>query len=246
AGMDQVELPPGRYEVVLDAGAVADLVSGLLMQGLNGKAVAEGRSFARLGTAQFDPAVTLRDDSTDARATGLPFDAEGTPKRPLDLVRDGVTAAVPHDRRTAAACGASSTGSAVPGGDRWGAFPSDVRLDPGDAGDGPLDLVAGVAKGLLVSDFWYTRVLDPRTLVYTGLTRNGVWLIEDGRLGSAVSTLRFTQSYVDALGPGAVLGVSREQYAVPGGVGPMTGGTGHMLVPALRLASWNITGGAAG
>jgi len=242
AGLEQVDLPPGRYEVVLEPGAVSDLVSGLLWQGLNGKAVAEGRSFAALGQQQFDAAVSLWDDSTDRQATGLPFDAEGTPRNRVHLVTGGVVTAIPHDRRTAAMCGSVTTGHAVPGGERWGALPADVRMAAGGADD----LVAGVERGLLVSDFWYTRALDPKTLVYTGLTRNGVWLIEDGRLGPAVSTLRFTQSYVGALGPGAVLGVSRDLLSVPAGLAPMAGSTGSLHVPSLRLASWNITGGAAG
>lgn len=242
AGMEQVELDPGRYEVVLEPSAVTDIVAGLMWQGLNGKAVAEGRSFAMLGEQQFDPAISIWDDSTDALATGLPFDAEGTPKQRLDLVTAGVTTGVPHDRRTGAACGTVSTGHAVPGGERWGAFPTDVRIA---AGDSP-DLVAQVERGLLISDFWYTRALDPKTLVYTGLTRNGVWLIEDGRLGAAVSTLRFTQSYVDALGPGAVLGLSATTQNLPRALAPVAWGAGLLTVPSLRLVGWNITGGAAG
>lgn len=257
-GQEQVDLDPGRYEVVLESGAVADLVAGLFWHGLNGKAVAEGRSFAKLGEQQFDPAVSLWDDSTDGRATGLPFDAEGTPKQRFDLIRDGVTAGIPHDRRTAAACGVQTTGHAVVGGEQWGAFPADVRLAAGSAYDSVAaatdntvaaatdTLVPDVERGLLISDFWYTRALDPKTLVYTGLTRNGVWLIENGLLGSAVSTLRFTQSYVDALGPGAVLGVSRATQSPPKILAPVAWGCGSLLVPSLRLASWNITGGAAG
>lgn len=236
-----VDLPPGRYEVVLELGAVSDLVAGLFA-GFNGKAVAEGRSFVELGAAVFDPAVTLYADSTDLRATGLPFDAEGTPKTRLDLVTDGVVTGVPHDRRTAAAGGTVSTGCSVAGAERWGPFPTDVRLAAGTAPE----LVPAVERGLLITDLWYTRVLDPRTLVYTGLTRNGVWLIEDGVIGPAVSTLRFTQSYLDALAPGQVLGVSADQYSYPGGVISYLSGTGSLLVPHLRLASWNITGGAAG
>lgn len=242
AGEEQVALEPGRYEVVLEPGAVSDLVAGLLWQGLNGKAVAEGRSFAQPGEQQFDRAVSMWDDSTDDRSTGLPFDAEGTPKRRLDLVTAGVTTGVPHDRRTAAACGTETTGHAVEGGERWGAFPSDVRVGAGTVDD----LVGDVERGLLVSDFWYTRALDPKTLVYTGLTRNGGWLIEDGRLGSAVSTLRFTQSYVDALRPGAVLGISRATQSSPRTIAPVAWGSSSLVVPSLRLASWNITGGAAG
>lgn len=258
AGEEQVGLEPGRYEVVLEPGAVSDLVAGLFWHGLNGKAVAEGRSFAQVGEQQFDRAVSLWDDSTDDRATGLPFDAEGTPKRRLDLVTDGVTTGIPHDRRTAASCGTETTGHAVEGGEQWGAFPADVRLAAGSAEDtvaeatedtvaeATEDLVADVERGLLISDFWYTRALDPKTLVYTGLTRNGAWLIEDGRLGAAVSTLRFTQSYVDALRPGAVLGVSRATETPPTILAPVAWGSGSLVVPSLRLASWNITGGAGG
>lgn len=242
AGVEQVDLDPGRYEVVLEPGAGSTLLAGLFWHGLNGKAVAEGRSFAEIGVAQFDRAVSLWDDSTDDVATGLPFDAEGTPRRRVDLVTAGVTTEIPHDRRTAAACGVETTGHAVEGGQQWGAFPADVRLAAGAVDD----LVADVERGLLVSDFWYTRALDPRALVYTGLTRNGVWLIEDGRLGSAVSTLRFTQSYLDALGPGAVLGISRATESPPTILAPVAWGSGSLVVPSLRLASWNVTGGAAG
>ena len=79
------------------------------------------------------------------------------------------------------------------------------------------ELVAGVERGILVTDFWYTRILDPRTQVVTGLTRNGVWLIEDGRVVRPVTNLRFTQSFLDALGPGAVRGISRERAVVLAG-----------------------------
>ena len=94
-------------------------------------------------------------------------------------------------------------------------------------------------RGLLVTDLWYTRVLDPRTMVVTGLTRNGVFLVEDGEVVRPVGNLRFTQSYIEALGPDRVLGVGsvpemQRQYMAA------------LLVPALRLASWNFTGGAKG
>ena len=98
---------------------------------------------------------------------------------------------------------------------------------------------------MLVSDFWYTRVLDPRTLAITGLTRNGVWLIEDGEVTPPLRNFRFTQSYAQALMPGAVLGVG------PVGVArcPATrysATTPRWTAPALHLASWNFTGGASG
>jgi predicted Zn-dependent protease len=234
---DPEELPPGRYPVVLEPTAVADMLSFLGMLGFNARAVAEGRSFARLGEAQFDLAITLVDDPLSPAAAGEPFDAEGTPCRTLELVKDGVTTSVAHDRRTARTAGAASTGHAIPGGERFGAVPLHLALRPGTG----TNLVAGLDRGLLVSDFWYTRVLDPRTQVVTGLTRNGVWLVVGGEIVRPVRNLRFTQSYLEALAPGNVLGVAAETAQVPD-----TWLSGTLIAPALHLASWNFTGGAAG
>ena len=130
AGTDPIELPRGRYEVVLEPMAVGDILLSLALYGFNGKAFNERRSFARLGEAQFDRAVTLVDDPFAPDRPGLPFDAEGTPKRPLTLVRGGVTEALPHDRRTAAVAGAASTGNALAGESTWGAIPLNLSLLP--------------------------------------------------------------------------------------------------------------------
>jgi predicted Zn-dependent protease len=253
AGADPVELPPGRYEVVLEPSAVADVLHNLAMFGFNGKAYAERRSFAELGAEQFDPAVTLLDDPFAAGSPGLAYDGEGTPKRRLTLVDAGVTSAVAHDRRTAAQAGggAASTGHAVPGSFVRGAFPVNLGLRPGPGGPtqpgvGVADpaaagLVTGVRRGLLVTDFWYTRVLDPKSLVVTGLTRNGVWLIEDGTVTTPVRNFRFTQSYPQALGPGAVTGIGPAPTLLPN-----SWGIAWWSAPALHLASWNFTGGASG
>jgi predicted Zn-dependent protease len=232
------DLEPGRYEVVLSPDCVANLLSFLAIYGLNGRAVEEERSFARIGDAQFDRSITLADDVTHPMAIGAGFDAEGTPKRRLALVQKGVTTGLIHDRRTAKALGAESTGNAVAGAGPFGALPANLVLEPGASGD----LVASVERGLLVTDLWYTRVLDPRTIVVTGLTRNGVWLVEDGRIVRPVTNLRFTQSYVEALAPGAVRGVGSDATLVGGA----TFGFGGYVVPSLHLASWNFTGGAKG
>ena len=235
---DPTDLEPGRYEVVLEPDCVGNILSFLLVSGFNGKAVEEGRSFAQVGEAQFDASITLRDDVTDPGTLGIPFDIEGTPKQPLDLVRDGVTRGLLHTRRTALAAGVESTGHAVEGGAAWGALGANLILGAGSASTD--ELIGGVERGILVTDFWYTRILDPRTQVVTGLTRNGVWLIEDGRIVRPVTNLRFTQSFLDALGPGAVRGISRERAVV------LAGWDSIYLVPALHLATWNFTGGAKG
>ncbi|MGC4894097.1 TldD/PmbA family protein [Micromonospora sp. DT31] len=261
AAADPIELPPGHYEVVLEPAAVADLLQNLAWYGFNGKRYAERQSFAEPGATQFDAAVTVVDDPL--HACTLPFDLEGTPRRALPLVEAGVTRAVVHDRRGAAEAGAASTGHGMPGGSTFGPIPQNLRLLPADAAHtdagrvaaGPVSagltgavgdpdtaaLVAGMERGLLVSDFWYTRVLDPKQLVVTGLTRNGVWLVEDGVPTRAVRDFRFTESYPRALGPGRVLGLGRTPVRQPGRV---EGSWSE--APALRLSSWHFTGGASG
>ncbi|RIV33182.1 TldD/PmbA family protein [Micromonospora radicis] len=256
AAADPVELPPGRYPVVLEPAAVADLLQNLAWYGFNGKRYAERQSFAVPGVAQLDPAVTLVDDPL--RGAGLPFDLEGTPTRALTLVDAGTTRAVAHDRRSAAATGAESTGHAGVGSSTFGPVPHHLRLAPAGAANPTAStptvspygaaadadtaaLVSRMGRGLLVSDFWYTRVLEPKSLVITGLTRNGVWLVEDGRITRAVRDLRFTESYPRALGPGSVLEVGRRTARQPDGLDGV-----WWDAPSLRLASWNFTGGASG
>jgi predicted Zn-dependent protease len=259
AGVAPREMPPGRYEVVLEPTAVGDLLENLAVYGFNGKAVNEGRSFVEVGAAQFDPSLSIVDDPFDPRGPGLAFDVEGTPKARRTFVDAGTTVAVAHDRRSAAIAGERSTGHALAGAASFGAIATNLRLEPatgseiqrpeqwGHGASGPIPdasvqaLVAQVRRGLLVTDFWYTRVLDPRTLVVTGLTRNGVWLIEDGEIVAPVQNLRFTQSYPRALAPGSVLGVGTHTVGIPSSWGGLA-----YRAPALRLASWNFTGNPSG
>ena len=248
AGERPVELPPAQYEMVLEPDAVADLLANLATFGFNGKAFARRQSFVELDAAQFDRAVTIVDEplaGPGEPAPGLPFDVEGTSRSTLSLVRAGTTTAVTHDRRSAAEVGAVSTGHAAPSSRTWGPIASHMRLASAPSGDiGPTaesarPLVANVERGLLITDFWYTRVLDQKSLVVTGVTRNGVWLIEDGEVTTAVSNMRFTQSYPEALAPGAVRGIGTVAIPLPGrwpGV--------RYTAPALHLATWTITGNA--
>jgi predicted Zn-dependent protease len=242
------DVEPGEYEVVLEPECVATILIFLAFYGFNAKQVIEGQSGIRLGEAQFDPAVSIWDDATDPAALGLPFDSDGTPKRRLDLVRAGIAAALAHDRRTArrfslTSSGTESTGHAVGGSDAYGPIPSNLFLGPADAsfGAGTADLIASTGRGLLVTTFNYCRILDPKTQVVTGLTRNGTFLIEDGKVRGGVKNMRFTQSFLEALAPGNVLGISREARFADSEFG-----AGLVHCPAVRLGSWRFTGGARG
>jgi predicted Zn-dependent protease len=236
---DPIDVDPGQYEVVLSPSCVSNVLGFLSIYGFNGRAVDEGRSFVKLGEQQFDRAISLADDVAHPMTFGVPFDAEGTPKRRTEMVREGVTVGIIHDRRTAKALGAESTGHALEGAGPWGALPGNLVLEPGSRGQ--QDLIGSMERGLLVTDFWYTRILDPRTMVVTGLTRNGVWLVEDGRVSRPVKNLRFTQSYLEALAPGALRSIASDLTLTSGALGG-----GAWAVPSVHLAAWNFTGGAKG
>lgn len=237
--VETVDVEPGGYEVILSPECVSTIMFFLAAYGWNGKAHQEGQSFAELGVQQFDPAVTIEDDFADGLAVGLPFDTDGTPKRRVAMVRAGVSESLAHDRRTAKRVGTESTGHAIPGGDAFGAFPTNLHFRAGE--DSVSNMVTSVKRGLFVTTFNYCRILDPRTQVVTGLTRNGTFRIENGEIAGAVSNLRFTQSFVEALSPGRVLGVGTDARMADSEAGP-----GMTSAPSVHLAEWNFTGGAQG
>jgi predicted Zn-dependent protease len=237
AAADPADIDPGDYEVVLQPECVATMLTFLGYDSFNAKSYLEGESCIRLDEQQFDTCVHIKDDALDPRAIGIGYDAEGTPKRTLDLVRAGVSSALVHDRRTARKAGVESTGHAVPGGESWGPMPGNLFMEGGDA---TVDqLVAGVERGLLVSELNYCRVLDSKTMVLTGLTRNGTFLIENGAVVRPVKNLRFTQSFLGALGPGNVRGLGVARYAA-------SNEEEVIHAPAVHLARWHFTGGAKG
>jgi predicted Zn-dependent protease len=247
-----VEIETGTYEIVLEPTATADVLYCLGNYGFNGKSVNEHTSFLQFGEQQMDESVTLVDDGVASFAAGLPFDSEGTPRSRMLLVENGVTRNAAYDRRSAAEAGIASNGYADEESAIFGMSPGNISLLPavGPAGvevDGPASdsataaLVAQVERGLLVTDHFYTRCLDPRRVVMTGLTRNGTWLIENGEIVRPVKNMRFTQSYSEAFAPGNVIGIGTHAIALP-----YNYGANSATAPALRLAAWKYTGGASG
>lgn len=204
---------PGELPVVLGPDAVGGLLDELGAIAFNGLAHAEGRGAlaGRLGTRVAASAINLADSPRFARTLPRAFDLEGVPKAPVPLIQDGVAHRVVHDTRSAARAGggATSTGHALaPGGSPWGPRPTNLVLIGGGAADED-ELAAPIERGLYVTRLWYLNVVHERSALLTGTTRDGTFLIEDGRITRPVRDLRFTQSIVDALA--GVVQVSREQ-----------------------------------
>ena len=238
-GAGAYDIKPGEYEVVLAPEAVGTIAMFLAYYGFNGKHHAEGQSFVELGERQFDASIHLYDDATDPRAIGVGFDAEGTPRHRLELIEGGITSAIAHDRRTARKAEVAPTGHGDPGSEVWGPLPTHVFLEPGDSSVD--QMISSIDRGLYVATFNYCRVLDPKALNVTGLTRNGTFMIENGEITGAVTNMRFTQSFVGALAQGQVRAIGNDARFADSEFGP-----GMMFVPSLHLDGWNFTGGAAG
>jgi predicted Zn-dependent protease len=246
----RASLPPGSYVTILEEIAVADLVRFLGTLGLNGQAVQEGRSFAgdRVGQQVIDSRLTLSDDPWDPRGLVMPFDYEGTPKRPVTLIEHGVLRQVVHDLQTAALAGTQSTGHAAPPDpEAMTGYPAPTNLFL-DGGDSSVeDMIANTEVGVLVTCLHYTNSPDPRRVVVTGTTRDGTYLIKNGKIAGALFDQRFRQSVLEALN--SVIAIGKEpqlhrDWWCGGGISMQHGvinPTAHH-VPALQVARFDFVG----
>ncbi|MCC6318563.1 MAG: TldD/PmbA family protein [Gemmatimonadaceae bacterium] len=187
ASRNPVALEPGRYTVILEPDATSDLVP-LMAGALQARAAEEGRSaFAKAGGGTkvgeriVDERVSLVSDPADPLILGTPFDAEGMPLGRQQWIEGGVLRQLAYPRYWASRQGKAPTGGA-----------NTLRLDGGTQS---LDeLIAATARGILVTHCWYIRAVDQRTLVYTGLTRDGTFLIENGKVARPIKNFRFNES----------------------------------------------------
>jgi predicted Zn-dependent protease len=225
-------LEPGEYEVILEEYAVGGLLEYLSYIGFGGLAHEEGRSFMDLGKRIMDPAVSIWDDGADPGGLPAPIDFEGAVRRRVDLIADGVATAVVHDAATGARAGTGSTGHGLPAPNTLGPIALNLFMA---AGSTPRDeLVRGVKRGVWVTRFHYINPVHPKKAILTGMTKDGTFLIEDGRLTRPLLNFRFTQSIPEAFSD--VRAASRETKLLPGEF------FGASRCPALHLGSFNFTG----
>ena len=189
---------PGARTVILEAPAFAELLS-YISDHFSAQAYDEGSSFCTggLGTALLGDNVTIREDYAHPLVLGMPFDFEGAPTERLALVENGIVRSVVTDSYWAHKLDMPNTGHALPAPNAYGPQPRAIVVSPGSRTTE--ELVASTERGLLVSRLWYVRTVDQRKAIVTGMTRDGTYLIENGRLAGGVRNMRFNHSIVDAL-----------------------------------------------
>jgi len=224
-------LAPGTYDVVLEPSAVGEWLQDLAFVAFSGKDVAEGRSplAGRLGQVVTGEQVTVWDNARDRRTLLQPFDYEGQPARRLSLIKGGVAEAVATNHYRARRMGRRvSTGHALPASSPQECMPMHLFMKGGRSS--AKQLVGEMKRGLLVTRFHYTNVLDPMETVLTGMTRDGTFLVEDGRIVHAVRNLRYTENVLAALG--RIDGASKRLTRVPG----------PCVVPTVRVRDVRFSG----
>lgn len=231
ASRNPQQIEPGDYPVVLEEYAVVDLLDMLSYMGFSALAVQENRSFFEPGKKIASELVSLWDDARDPAGLPASFDYEGVAKQRVELVERGVCREVVYDQQTAAKEGRASTGHGLPAPNAWGPFPLNQFMAAGNATRE--ELIGGLERGLLVTRFHYTNPVHPKLAIVTGMTRDGLFLVEGGEVRGPVRNLRFTQSYLDALAGVEAVGSTRRL---------LRGFLGGAVVPAVRISAFTFTG----
>ena len=230
------DLEPGEYDVILEEYAVQTILEYLSFAGFSALALEERRSFMELGSQVMGPNVSIWDDGRDA--TGLPslMDFEGVAKQRVELVTDGVARGVVHDSATAHRAGVASTGHGLPAPNTWGPMAWNLFMAPGSGSKEAM--LASIERGIWVTRFHYVNIVHPRRAVLTGMTKDGTFLIEKGRIVRPIRNLRFTQSIPEAFSRiVAITAATRMVGAEYSGI--------NARVPALRIERFAFTGATA-
>lgn len=228
-----VAIEPGRYTVILEPTAVANLVELIVsdfQNPMNARSADEGRSFFskpgggnKIGMKVVDERVTLVSDPADPDARGGLFTAEGLPTERVVWIENGVVRNLDYDRYWAEKQGVRPTASG-----------NVLRLSGGDATIE--EMIASTQRGILVTRLWYIRTVDPRTILYTGLTRDGTFLVENGRITRSIKNFRWNESPIFMLNNIEMMGKPVRVNASEGGQGGAA-----VIVPPVKARDFNFT-----
>jgi predicted Zn-dependent protease len=222
-------IEPGKYTVILEPNAAADLL-GLMIGGMNARQADEGRSYlskkgggTKLGEKIVDERVNIYTDPWNEEVPVGNWANGGMSRKKMDLIKSGTVANLIYDRYWASQKNAEPT-----------PFPGNRIMEGGNASIE--DMIKDTKKGVLVTRFWYIRAVDPQTLLYTGLTRDGTFYIENGKIKHPIKNFRFNESPIIMLNNLETLG---KQMRVASGGGP--GGGGSSLIPAMKIRDFTFS-----
>jgi len=237
------EIPVGKYTVILEPAAVLDIV-GFMFWDYSGMAILDQRSFltGRIGTRLFGENITILDDIAHPLQGGSPFDGEGVLRKRVGLIENGVVKRVVYARATAERMKRSehkdsvgpieATGHGFPLPNEMGEMPLNIVFAPGDDPQTIEQMIASTERGILVTRLWYIREVEPFEKVLTGMTRDGTFLVENGRLQGGVRNFRFNESLIHMLS-------NVEAMSVP--VRSCGEESFDMVVPAMKVKEFNFT-----
>jgi predicted Zn-dependent protease len=217
--------------VVLEPSAVLDLV-GQLFGDFSATALRDERSFltGRLGEKIFGENISISDDVYHALQSGTAFDGEGVPRQRVPLVEKGVVRNVVYSRQAAALAGAKPTGHGFPLPNEYGEAPMNIVIAGGNTS--VEKMIASTERGILVTRLWYIREVDPYQKIMTGMTRDGTFLIEKGKVARGLKNFRFNQNLIELLSNVESLS-------------PVVRASGEeafdMVVPAMKVRDFNFT-----
>lgn len=225
------EAAPGKWTVILEPAAVLDLV-GFLFYDFAGTSVADQRSCfnKRMGKKVMGGNITLHDDVFHPLQSGAPFDGEGIPRQKVLLVDQGIPRNLVYARATARKMKTKPTGHGMALPNEWGEAPLNLVFGGGNSSVDAM--VSSTGRGILVTRLWYIREVDPYEKVLTGMTRDGTFLIQDGRVAGGIRNFRFNQnilemlSNVEMLGP-AVRAAGEESF--------------EMVVPPMKVHNFHFS-----
>jgi len=237
---EPIQVEPGEYEVIIEPYAVGELLLFLGYLGFHALAVQEGRSFlcGQFGQKMVNEKVTIYDDGLDPAGLQVPFDFEGVPKQKVTFFGEGLAKEITYDSYTAARDGKESTGHGLIPPNTEGPIPINLFMKGGESS--LEEMVRSVRKGIYVTRFHYTNVVEPMKAVITGMTRDGTFLIEEGEIKKPVKNLRFTESILKALCRVTAISKDRKTCS-PGTVYARRFVTGT-VVPAIKVDGFNFSG----
>ncbi len=230
------DVAPGVYEVILEPQAVSEMMSFFQWYGPNARIYHEQASplSGKMGKKVFGKNITIIDDPFHPKIFPMPFDYEGQPKKKLTIIDKGILRNIAYDSYYANKFDTENTGHALPAPNTLGPIPLHLYIEKGDKTRE--EMIKSVKRGLLVTRLWYVRVLNPKALNVTGMTRDATFLIENGKIIKPVKNLRFNQSIPDALNN--VLGVENKLTRLASFEGELVN-----LMPTLHIGKWNFTSG---